>query len=335
MPVNQAVRALNVAVALAPASIALFANSPLESGVHGSHKEHRMTLWPRVFGPARFAGDMRLCSYPEQPFTGMGNFFSWMFGPGTVTRGLPLDHSYDYKSTPVVLLDGEPCLQQFLRSERWPGRRLDTGQATWLTPQARHIEYSQIGQFLDARLRYRLDSLPALEELLRAWHSDGGLESLFEACGAQMYIEARAPGAGYADASLMQEAGPDVARSLLLAPSALQLGLFNNLDDAWNLVRDWGWKALGDMRQQSMQAGLGDAKVRALCAEVLEVARAELDKDDAPWLAYADFVLDTGRAGADRMLDTWNSARGAPQERLAALLPRHAALHPRCYGALP
>lgn len=335
VPVSQAVRALNVAVALAPASIALFANSPLESGAHGDHKEHRMTLWPRVFGPARFAGDLRLCSYPERPFAGLGDFFSWMFGPGTVTRGLPLDHSYDYKSVPVVLLDGDPCLQQFLRSERWPGRRLDTGQATWLTPQARHVEYSQIGQFLDARLRYRLERLPPLEELLRAWQSDGGLESLFEACGAQMYIEARAPGAGYADACLLQEGGPDAARSLLLAPSALQLGLLNNLDEACSLVQDWGWKALGELREPSMQAGLGDEKVRALCAQVLAVARGGLDKDDAPWLAYADFALDSGRTSADRMLDTWNSARGAPQERLPALLPRHAALHPDRYGAMP
>lgn len=333
VPVERAVRALNAAIALAPASIALFANSPLESGMHAGCKEQRMTLWPRVFGPARFAGDLKLCTYPARPFTGLGDFFHWMFGPGTVTRGLPLEHSYDYKSVPTVLLDGDPCLLQFLQAERWPGKRLDDGRKAWLKPHARHFEYSQIGQFLDARLRYRLADPPPLGELLRAWRSDGGLEALFEACGAQVYIEARAPGAGYADACLLQEGGVEAARSMLLAPTALQAGLINNLDAAWGLVRDWGWDALGALRQPAMRAGLDDGRVRALCADVLAVARAGLDAQDAPWLAYADFVLDSGRAAADRLLDTWNSARGAPRERLAALLPRHAALHPGCYYA--
>src|SRR3546814_4544376 len=36
------------AIGLSPASIALFANSPLESGAVTGFKEHRMTLWERV-----------------------------------------------------------------------------------------------------------------------------------------------------------------------------------------------------------------------------------------------------------------------------------------------
>src|SRR5690606_31758191 len=110
VPVEQAVRALNVAIALAPASIALFANSPLESGASAGHKENRMTLWHRVFGPARFPGDLMLSTYPARAFHDMADFFGWMFGQGTVTRGLPMNSSYDYKSVPVVILDGAPCL---------------------------------------------------------------------------------------------------------------------------------------------------------------------------------------------------------------------------------
>src|SRR3546814_9552641 len=84
-----------------------------------------MTIWPRVFGPARFAGDAFLCRYPSRPFNDLGDFFHWMFGPGTVTRGLPLEHSYDYKSVPTVLLDGDPCLTDFLGASTWRGRRSD------------------------------------------------------------------------------------------------------------------------------------------------------------------------------------------------------------------
>src|SRR3546814_5367020 len=93
-----------------------------------------MTLWERVFGPARFSGDMLLCRYPERPFYDLRDFFLWMFGPGTVTRGLPLEPSYDYKAVPTVLPDGDPCLMEFLQSRRWPGHRTDSGAAVLLEP---------------------------------------------------------------------------------------------------------------------------------------------------------------------------------------------------------
>jgi hypothetical protein len=160
------------------------------------------------------------------------------------------------------------------------------------------------------------------------------LESLFAACGVQAYIEARAPGAGFADACLLQEAGTMAAHSMLPAPGALQAGLLARLDDAWLLVRDWGWQALGALRQPAMRAGLDDARIMALCSDVLAVARAGLAERDRHWLAYPEFVLASGRTAADRLLDTWTSTGGAAAQRLAALLPRHAALHPDRFGGL-
>lgn len=332
VPTAQAAQALNAAIALAPASMALFANSPLEAGRETGFKENRMTLWPRVFGPARFPGDLRLSRYPGRPFADLGDFFRWMFGPGTVTRGLPPTPSHDYKSVATVILDGDPCLADFLRAREWRGRRTDTGEPVVLRPDARHFEYSQIGQFLDARLRYRWDHAPALSDLLAGWERDGGLETLFEACGAEVYIEARAPGAGFADACLLQEAGRAAALSLLPAPTALQAGLLANLRESGLLVAEWGWERLGQLREPAMRAGLEDPGVRALCADVLAVARAGLAGQDRCWLAYPEFVLASGRTGADRLLATWRGMKGGCERRLAALLHRHAALHPEQYG---
>jgi hypothetical protein len=170
---------------------------------------------------------------------------------------------------------------------------------------------------------------------MAAWRREDGLETLFTACDAQVYIEARAPGAGFADACLLSEAGAKVAQSVLLAPSALQAGLLANLADARLLVEEWGWKRLGALRQPALRAGLGDAQIKALCADVLAVARAGLPQCDRHWLAYAEFIGESGRTAADRLLDTWESAGGTQGSRLAALLPRHAALHPDRFGALP
>lgn len=331
VPVERAALSLNVMLGLAAASIALFANSPLESGQPTGFKETRLTIWPRVFKPARFAGDALLTTYPARPFRDLGDYFRWMFQPGTVSRSLPLDHRYDYKSAPTVILDGDPCLMGFLHAPSWPGRRTDDGQEVEVVAHAMHFEHSQIGQFLDARWRYRLETLPSLPALLQAWRREGGLEALFAECGVDGYIEGRAPGAGFADACLLREAGGAVARSVLMAPTAVQLGLLANIDDAWRLVQDWGWEELGALRQAAMRVGLADARVRALAAGVLAVAQAGLPEADRHFLAYAHYVLQSGRCGADRLLDTWNSVSGK-DDRLARLLPQHAALHPDRFG---
>src|SRR5690606_17258979 len=185
-----------------------------------------------------------------------------------------------------------------------------------------------IGQFLDARLRYRWERSPSLPDLLAAWRSDGGLESLFEACDAQMYIEARAPGAGFADSCLLSEAGFVPARSLLLAPSAVQAGLLGNLEGAKQLVKQWGWTTLGDLRDAAIRDGMENDRVRSLCNEVLHVARAGLAASDRHWLAYADFVLASGRSGADRLIHTWQNGGATTGQRLRAVVARHSALHP-------
>src|SRR5699024_2644217 len=134
VPIADAVPALNAAIALAPASIALFANSPLESGEPSGLLETRMTLWERMFGPARFAGDLHLSRYPVRPFRNMADFFTWMNGPGTVSRGLPLALSRNYKTVVTVVLDHHPSLLEFLHQPQWPGRRMDNGEAVMLAP---------------------------------------------------------------------------------------------------------------------------------------------------------------------------------------------------------
>lgn len=331
VPVQHAAAALNVMLGLAAANIALFSNSPLESGQQTGFKENRLTIWPRVFEFSRFPGDALLTGYPARPFRDLGDYFRWMFQPGTVSRSLPQDHRYDYKSAPTVILDNDPSLTEFLNTASWPGRRSTDGQAAMVVPHAMHFEHSQIAQFLDARWRYRLDALPPLPELLAAWRKEGGLEDLFAQCGVDGYIEGRAPGASFADACLMREAGGAVARSVLMAPTALQLGLLGNIDAAWQLVCDWGWEELGLLRQIAMRVGLADDRVKALCSDVMAVAHAGLPEADGLYLMYADYVLRSGRSAADRFLDTWNSVSGHG-DRLARLLPEHAALHPGQFG---
>ena len=316
--VSQAARALNVVLALAPASIAIFANSPLENGRVTGLKENRLTVWDRMFRHSRFAGDHYLQRLPERPFVDLGDYFRWMFAPGTVSRCLPLAVDEGYKSATGVYLHGSPSLSAFLASEGWSGLRTDTGEVVTITPQGSHFEYSQFAHFLDARWRYRLAAPPTLDALRSAWRQPGGIEDLFARLGASGYIEGRAPGAGFADGQLLQEAGPAVAATLVMAPSALQLGLMRNLSQAEDLLRAWGWLRLRAMRADAIRDALHDPAVRALADEVLAVAAGGLAPAERDWLAYARYAIDTRSTGADRLLQLWRQ-HGDDSDRLAAI----------------
>lgn len=326
---QDAVRALNIMIGTAAAHVALFANSPLEDGCETGLKETRLTVWPRVFHESRFAGDAMLTRFPPRPFADLGDYFRWMFRPGTVSRSLPVARRHDYKSASTVLLDGDPSLSAFLASRGWTGRRTDTGEQVELTPDAAHFEHSQIAQFMDARLRYRLATLPPLERLMGAWQVRGGLEALFEECGAEIYIEGRGPGAGFADEVLMAEAGVAAAASVVMSPAALQWGLLQRLDDAEELLARWPWQRLSELRDRAMKSALADAEVVEFSKAVLEIARAGLSAAERPFLDYAEYVLAERRTGADRMLDTWMSVPGADAAtRLAKVAERHRAIIP-------
>lgn len=308
--IQHAARALNVILALASAFIALFANSPLAAGKESGLKEHRLTLWEEMFREARFPEDLRLCRLPARPFSGLGDYFRWMFGATTACQAMPLamtgspNTKESYKSIPTFHLENHPSLERFLHSPSWPGRR-EGQEPVEIQPCGEHFVYSQFAHFLDARWRYTLATIPDLETLLAAWKEPDGLEELFSRHGARGYIEGRSPGSVLPDAQLAKEAGWEVAATAPLSATALQLGLLQNLAQAEALLRSRGWNKLRALRPRAIQFALDDDEVYALATDTLAIARAGLTANERRWLAYAEYALKTRRTAADRMLALW------------------------------
>jgi hypothetical protein len=329
VPLAHAARALNVVLGAAPASIALFANSPLEGGRVTGLKENRLSIWPRMFAAARFPCDARLSRTPGRRFADLADYFRRAYGDGTVMHTVPLGFTRDYKgeSRTARPLD-DPSLMRFLAEASWPAIGCADGEPVTLAPSAAHFEYLQFMPFLDARFRFRFGALPPVPELLAALHGRRSLEDLMAEYGTEGYIEGRCPGANFPDAGLIAEAGLDVASSVVMSPSALQAGLLANLDDAERLLRDWGWQRVLALRQPAMTMALDDVAVHAFAGDVLAVARAGLDADDHRWLAYADWVWRNKRTGADRTLEAWHALAGSRSERLAGLTARQTVVHP-------
>ncbi|HRY15517.1 MAG: hypothetical protein KDJ31_08620 [Candidatus Competibacteraceae bacterium] len=330
--VSDAIVALNVMLTAGPALIALFANSPFENGEYSGYRENRLTLWPRMFGHARFAADDRLHRLPSRAFIDLRDYFVWMFGEGSVMQ-MTFCNPYNYKYkelTDAFCVEGNPSLLTFLRGERWPARRFRDGYPAQIRPSLAHLAFQQFAQFLDARIRFSFASEPSLDEFFTAWECPDGLEELFEDHFDFCYIEGRAGGANFADRELFDKAGEQVAASVLIAPSALQAGLLRNPLAAQRALARWPWEALPALRDAAMRDGLsgqaGPLSVRALCETVVELAGRELSAAEAWMLAYPLYVLRSGRNGADRALAAYEVFPGHPHERMKRLIHSREAL---------
>lgn len=333
IPVGEAARALDVILALAPACIGLFANSPLEAGEETGRLENRLSIWPRMFATARHPGDRRLSRLPDQPFATLGRYFHWAYGEGTAMQTVPARVTRDYKGAPACRVAGSPSVLDFLAGGAWPAQHCDDGSETSIVPDSTHFEYLQFAPFLDARYRFRFGQLPSVAAIRAALTQPDGIEALFAECDVDGYIEGRVPGATFCDETTVQDMGWDAARTAAIAPSAVQSGLLGNLDGASRLVADWGWTRLASLRERAIVRGLADDDVHALAGEVLAVACAGLDPVDQPWLAYAQWTWQHRRTAADRLLHTWRSAGGPAARRLQAVARAHAVIAPSAWPA--
>lgn len=323
---ERAIPFVNCLLGLAPAFIALYANSPFEAGQLTANKENRLTLWFRQMGCSRMAGDRKLSSMPQRPFRHLAGYLRWMFGPGT--RMWFAGHEGSGKNPGnLYLVPGDPPLLDFLRGGPRRAVPMDPGKRPHtIVPSIHHLEYHQFTQYTDCRLRYALSAdtfdLETFFQVLDERPAD--LEELFQAHTRHCYIEGRAAGANFLDQELADMAGDDVAASVTVSPSALQTGLLLNLERTRRLVSGYAWTDLVLLREQAMRHALdgecGNLTVRGLCAAVLEIAGQGLATDDAWMLAYPAWVLKTGLTGADRAVKRFERLPGPPEKRIAALI---------------
>jgi len=350
---TEAVLCLNVLLAASPCFIALYANSPFESGRPTGFLENRLTLWPRMFAASRFACDRRLHRMPERPFLGWGDYFQWMFGPGTCMQFVVPPTDTDYKTPSQILQpEGDPPLLEYLHAASWRVRPCSGGQPFSLRPELRHLEFLQFSHFLDARLRFGLQPEASLEEFLArldtcsrncprcsrgdvpAWECgcpsapESDFCDYFASQLRYVYIEGRAPGANLPDAELACLDNADIPASVAISASAMQLGLFNRLEEARKLLSAHPWSTLRQLREESLRHGLAAEShglhVSRLCHELLDLAQEGLPPETHWMLAYPRHVLQTGRSGAARALAAFERMSGGREARLLRLVQQRA-----------
>lgn len=329
MDLADAVTGLNCMLALAPAFIALFANSPFEAGQVAGCKENRLSIWPRQLDCSRMPGDRKLHRMPQRPFRHLADYLLWMFGPGTQMWFTSMA-GQDKNPKDIYLVPGDPSLLEFLRGKAWIARPFHGGAELQVRPKLEHLVRHQFTQYSDCRLRYGLrDDGPELGRFLAVLDTrPDKLEELLQPHLDYCYLEGRAAGANYPDRELCDVASDgsaaSVATSVAVSPSAMQYGLLRDLKQTRRLVDRYAWTDLAGLRDQAVRHALageyGGISVRTLCAEVLEIAGQALPGDQSWMLAYPEWVLRTGKTGADRALERFDQLAGSAQERIKKMV---------------
>lgn len=327
--------AVSVIIGTGAAAIGLFANSPFAEGKSTGVHESRLKMWNRMMKGSRVPGDLRTARFPEQRFRTMAEYFQWMHGGNSGIHFITATgNGHDYKSfgDSALLIDGDPSVLEYLSHESWNARRLNDilrGEHTdpiVVKPDIRHMEAMQFAQFTGARIRYGLQSegFPTADFVAACNEPNQlGVERIFEQNAKFVYIEGRDPGANFPDSEL-QEAGSDIARSVVMAPSALQAGLIRNLEEASAFIDGYNWQQLGELREAAIRNGLagtvGDLRVKDFTEKVVEIAAKGLHSEDQKKLRYAEWVLGTGKNGADRAISYVAQHRGSERDAIKDLV---------------
>jgi hypothetical protein len=325
IPFDQSIIALNCLLSLAPAFIALYANSPFEEGKITRFKENRLNIWAWQMNCSKMAGDHKLHCPPREPFRNFAHYLSWMFGPGT--QMWFADREGDGKTPDeMYLMPGNPCLLEFLRGGRQQAYPMGGGLGKTVQPGIKNLVYHQFTQYTDCRLRYGLkDQGPDTGLFMDILdnHPDR-LEEFLNPYISYCYMEGRSAGANFADKELAMLDQSEIAASVPVSPSAMQVGLLRNLNKTKKLVDGYGWNNLLGLRMEAVRQGLdaefGGIRVKDLCARVLDIAGESLDSTHARMLSYPLWVLRTGKTGADRALERFEQLSGSPEERIRKLI---------------
>ncbi len=343
--IDHAADAVSVIIGAGAAFIALFANSPFAEGQISGVLESRLSLWERMFAGSRAESDRRLARFPSAPFSSLGDYFTWMFGPGTSMHFTHATNSQDYRSVgdSLVLVQGNPSLLEYLEKPYSTGYRFDDVMVRFpprevikIKPSLRHLELMQWAQFSGARVRFQFkdhdDIAPDAFAAACRSSTPGVVERLLESHTTAMWIEGRDPGAQFPDREI-GECDSTVAQSVMISPAALQAGLLRNLDEAIRFIRSQNWSELGTLREVAISKGLSGTtatlSVRRFTEQIVEISSRGLDSAEHRYLAYPEYVLRTGRNGANRQLEWFERYCCSDPRRLPELVAHRRVVLPQ------
>ncbi len=330
--VSDAADAVSVIIGAGASFIGLFGNGPYENGQRSAYKEARCTMWERMMKYSSIEGDRKVSRFPEKRFKTLAQYFTWLFGGNTaiwftITSG----DGKDYKGIGdrIILIESNPSVLQFLSKPSWQGMFLKDilnnfpAKTQEVTPHISHMTTLQFAQFIGARIRFGLkdqDNFP-IKEFVQACkkETEKKVEDIFSKFAEFMYIEGRDAGANFPDKEI-NNVGTDIAESVVIAPSALQAGLLQNLPKAVSYIDSFEWNQLTILREKAIRDGLMDNKVYEFTKKIVELAAEGLASDEQKMLAYPEWVLKTRKNGADRAIEFVENHKGNLKQALKDLI---------------
>ena len=342
--VDNSADAVSAIIGAGAAFIALFGNSPIVNGKISKYKESRVTMWDIVMKYSKLEGDRITARFPETRFKTLAQYFLWAFGH-TTGMHFALDNTTngnDYKNLGdrVLFTPFYPSVLEFLKQPEWDmyyftdlQKNFPFKRVAKVKPNITHLEVLQWAHFAGARVRFGLqdqNNFP-LNDFLQAIKNPNkkDVEKIFEKFTKFMYIEGRDPGANFPDEEIWN-AGEDIAKSVLIAPSTLQKGLLYNLEKTIQYIDSFVWQDLNKLRDGAIQKGL-DGKIEKISVKeftenILDLAKNGLTKEEQTYLAYPKWVFEKNQNGADRALNYVKYFKGSEKEAIKSLIKKREVL---------
>ncbi len=254
LTLDEAIPAVNMANALSPLFIALFANSgagEYKIQEHHEQREHRWNLWMKGEGRRE-----KISGIAEHPFESFEDYFEYNW-----TIPLPAVH----RGSTQYVIDSNPEILEYLESGKdWDA--LDVGpliKPVKVRPEVQDINQSLQYIWIQARLKLEFENDFTIEEILTAWKNKK-LRKFMEKYLNKLYLEARC---------IAQQPWEDI-----IAPAALILGLIENLEKADKLAKKRTWEQWRQLREQTLTASLETPGIEDDLARMLDIAEKGLKK---------------------------------------------------------
>lgn len=246
---DELIPALNMLNGIAPATVALFANSgwgEWKTQKHHSMREYRWKKWTRE--------QPEIAGMPPRPFTSFRDYLTYNWS-------IPMRPSH--KDGTLHVIEPAPTIEEFLRGSQWEAMDVGRGEPSMIRPSIEDVNLCNMYIWTQARPKFYFKGDARLEDLLAAYDSgDEALDAFAREHVEKLYIEVR-----NIAAQPWEQA---------LAAPAFITGLVEELPAAEITLEQYSWEELRNLHERTVENSMKVDAVIPLAQELVKIAQRGL-----------------------------------------------------------
>lgn len=250
---DEMIPVLNTFNAIAPMTIALFANSGVgEMRIKDNHEE-REWRWDKWF--TNFPEAQKISGIPKRPFNNFKEYLEYNW-----TILLPAVHR---NKTIITIDDPIPQIIDYFQKKNWKAIDVGNTELTTVSPSMEDVNLSNMYIWIQARPKFYFDETQSFDEFMNVYH-EGDLDSYARDHLTKLYIETR---------NIACQPWQDI-----LAAPAFLLGLVENIHAAKRIADSQPWEYWRELRKRVYAQSLEVDEVVQYAQQLIDISEQGLKK---------------------------------------------------------